>query len=232
MLNDIRALTFDVFGTVVNWRGTIIREGASYSQQVDWNQLATAWRSKYSPTLRRVANGELPWMSLDLLERQMLEETLRELGISAVSEAELARLSDVWTRLDPWPDSPPGLARLKRKYTICTLSNGSVRQLAGMAKHGNLPWDVIFSVEMFRAFKPDPKVYLGAAKLLQLEPRQLMMVAAHPHDLRAAKALGLGTAYVPRPDEWGSAQPLEPSEPGEFDVTAAGFEDLASKLGC
>jgi 2-haloacid dehalogenase len=167
-----------------------------------------------------------------VLERRMLDETLRELGVSGFSAAELARLSDVWTRLDPWPDSPPGLARLKRKYTICTLSNGSVRQLAGMAKKGNLPWDVIFSVEMFRAFKPDPKVYLGAAEFLQLQPSQVMMVAAHPPDLRAAKAQGLGTAYVPRPDEWGSSQPLDPAEAGEFDILASSFEDLATKLRC
>ncbi|MGH2365044.1 MAG: haloacid dehalogenase type II [Chloroflexota bacterium] len=224
------ALLFDVFGTVVDWRGAVIREGLAIAPRLDWGRLADVWRGHYAPTLRRVVAGELPWAPLDELQGQMLETTLTELGIAGLTETQRATLSRVWERLDPWPDVAAGLARLKERYIICPLSNGSVRELVGIARRGRLPWDAIFSTELFHTFKPDPRTYLGAAGLLQLAPAQVMMVAAHPLDLRAAAALGLQTAFVPRPLEWGPKTNVQPSGAGEFTVQAATFMDLADQL--
>jgi 2-haloacid dehalogenase len=231
MTPDIKALTFDVFGTVVDWRSAIIREGTTLRADVDWPSFADDWRRLYRPTIGRVTNGELPWATFDELQRVMLEQILEAAQVSRLTEEQKARLSAVWQRLDPWPDAVPGLARLKDRFVVCALSNGSVWQLISLAKHGGLPWDEIFSVELFRAYKPDPRVYLGACELLQLAPDQVMMVAAHVYDLQAARANGLRTAFVGRPDEWGPGVGPEQPEAGEFDVLAADFEDLASQLG-
>jgi len=229
--DNVSALLFDIFGTVVDYRGTIIREGAELDQSIDWGALSDSWRGLYQPSLDRVRKGELPWTKLDDLERMALDQVLAERGIASLSEAQKQHLNQVWERLDAWPDAAHGLARLKAKYTICTLSNGSVRQMVGIAKHANLPWDLILCAEVFHAYKPDPRTYLGAAELLQLEPAEVMMVAAHVYDLRSARSHGLGTAFVARPLEWGPGGKVDRPEAGEFDLVASDFADLASQLG-
>jgi 2-haloacid dehalogenase len=223
-------LTFDVFGTVVDYRSTIIREGQELDPAVDWGAFSDAWRSLYRPSLDRVLKGELPWTRLDDLERVALDQVLAQKGIS-LSEPQKEHLNRVWERLDAWPDAAAGLTRLKGRYIISPLSNGSVRQMVGIAKHAGLPWDVILCGEVFRTYKPDPRTYLGAAELLQLEPGEVMMVAAHVHDLRAARSHGLRTAFVARPLEWGPGGKQESPEAGEFDVLATDFLDLAQQLG-
>lgn len=227
---DVRALMFDVFGTVVDYRSTIIREGASIDPSIDWGALCDDWRKLYQPSLDRVRKGELPWTRLDDLERMALEHVLAQRGVN-LAEPRKQHLNDVWSRLDAWPDSVPGLQRLKSKYVLCTLSNGSVHQMVGTARHAGLPWDLILCAEVFRAYKPDPRTYLGSVDLLQLQPDQVMMVAAHVYDLRAARSHGLGTAFVSRPREWGPNGQADEPDGDEFDVIAKDLQDLASQLG-
>lgn len=230
---DVRALAFDVFGTVVDWRSTIIREGEQLNSEknlaVDWAAFADAWRGRYAPSMDRVRRGVSPWTNLDALHRASLEELIAEFGISGLLEEERDHLNRVWHRLEPWPDSVEGLARLKERYIITTLSNGNVALLTNMAKHAGLPWDVIFSAELVRHYKPDPQTYLMVPELLSLRPDQVMLVAAHPDDLRAARDNGLKTAYVTRPLEWGPEGEAEPPDPS-FDIVAGDFLDLAEKL--
>lgn len=187
--SEIKALTFDVFGTVVDWRSAIVREGQALGEH-DWAAFADDWRRLYRPTLERVIKGEMAWASFDELQRSMLEDVLEAHHFSGLSEEQKARFSTVWRRLDPWPDAIPGLQRLKERFVVCALSNGSMSQLISLAKHGGLPWDAILSVELFQAYKPDPRVHLGAINLLQLPAREVMMVAAHVYDLRPAAANG------------------------------------------
>jgi 2-haloacid dehalogenase len=231
----IKALTVDVYGTVVDWRRTIAREGAilvAREEGIDWAAVADAWRRLYQPTIDRVASGELAWSPFDDLQRLMLDQVLDDFGIVRLTEAEKTQLSQMWAHMDAWPDAVPGLARLKRRYIVCALSNGSVHQLVNIAKGAGLPWDLIISVEMFHAYKPDPRVYLGALGLLQCRPDEVMMVATHAYDLRAAASQGLRTAFVARPFEWGPQRIAERGEPGEFNIVAEDLEDLASQLGC
>jgi 2-haloacid dehalogenase len=234
-VSDVAALTFDVFGTVVDWRGSIIAEGEALGRakglKVDWPSFADGWRRKYGPSMDRVRRGALPWTNLDALHRMSLDELLTELGIDGLSEAERDELARAWHRLHPWPDAVPGLTRLRTRYVLSPLSNGNVALLTNMAKRAGLPWDCILSAELARAYKPDHAVYQMAADLLGLAPGQVMMVAAHVGDLRAAAAVGLRTAYVPRPREWGpDGPPVAPPDPS-FDIVAEDFEDLAVKLG-
>lgn len=234
-LSNIRALAFDVFGTVVDFRSTIIDEGraieARTGVRVDWPELADRWRGRYAPNLARVMSGELPWTVLDDLHRGALDEVLAELSGEALSEADRAEFNLVWHRLRPWPDSVPGLTALRRAYILATLSNGNVALLADMAKHAGLPWDCVLSAELVRAYKPDPRTYGMVPELLRLRPEQVMMVAAHPGDLRAAAAEGLRTAFVPRPYEHGPATVLPgPEELTGIDVVAGDLEDLAVRL--
>jgi 2-haloacid dehalogenase len=228
-----RALCFDIFGTVVDWRSSIIAEGEALSLrlgvQLDWAAFAEDWRAGYQPAMARVRRRELPWTTIDGLHRTILDTLLAQRGL-VWPEHEVARLNTVWHRLAPWPDSVAGLARLKARYVISTLSNGNLSLLVDMARHAGLPWDCVLSAELFHHYKPDPQVYLGAARLLDLSPQQVMMVAAHPSDLRAARACGLQTAYIPRPLEHGPGGPMEPFEPGEFDVTADSLTALADAL--
>jgi len=228
------ALVFDVFGTVVDWRSAVIAEGrtrgARLGLDVDWAAFADAWRAGYPLAMDEVRRGVLPWTNLDGLHRRILDRLLAERGI-VLDEAEAAEFNRVWRRLDPWPDTVEGLTRLKAKFPIATLSNGHVRLLLDMARHAGLPWDAIFSAELFGYYKPDPQAYLGACRLLDLPPGQVLMVAAHPSDLRGARAAGLRTAYVPRPLERGPGGPMEPWSEGEFDVVASDFVDLARQLG-
>jgi len=233
-MTDLGALVFDVFGTVVDWRSTIIREGAALGRKkdlaVDWAAFADAWRGRYAPSMDRVRSGEIPWTNLDSLHRASLEELLDEFGVESLSEEEKVRFNKVWHRLDPWPDAVEGLTRLKERYVISPLSNGNVALLVNMAKKTGLPWDLILSAELVRHYKPDPETYLMAPELLDLHPDQVMMVAAHPHDLRAAQENGLRTAYVPRPLESGPGGNAEPPDPS-FDLVASDFVELAEKLG-
>ena len=233
--NSVKALTFDVFGTVVDWRSSIIREGQLLSArkgfEIDWGEFADNWRAGYGPAMNRVRNGELPWTKIDDLHRMILDELVIEHGLVGLSEGELDDFNRAWHRLSPWPDTVAGLNRLKTKYVIATLSNGNVALITNMAKNAGLPWDAVLSAELAKHYKPDPEAYLTAADLLGLSPEQVMMVAAHPGDLRAAAKTGLRTAYVVRPLEQGPGRIVSNNTTGEFDYTANDFLDLARQLG-
>jgi 2-haloacid dehalogenase len=228
-----QALAFDVFGTVVDWRSSIIREleafGRKHGLQQDWPSFADEWRAGYVPAMDRVRRGELPWMKIDDLHRMILDGLLHAAGIS-VSDGEVDYLNRSWHRLDPWPDTVRGLTRLKERFLITTLSNGNVSLLTNMAKRAGLPWDCVISAELFHHYKPDPQAYLGCAELLDVPPDHLMLVAAHPGDLRAARGAGLMTGYVARPLEFGPGQQPHRIEADEFDFTATDLLDLADQL--
>jgi 2-haloacid dehalogenase len=235
---ELRALVFDVFGTVVDWRGGIIRDGRALSARrpelsVDWPAFADAWRGRYQPSMHRVRTGELEWTNLDGLHRASLDELLTELGLAdALDEADREYLVTGWHRLDPWPDSVPGLTRLKRRHVIAPLSNGNVALLVNMAKRAGLPWDLVLSAELVRHYKPDPRTYRSAFELLGLRPDQVMMVAAHLEDLAAARACGLRAGYVRRPLEWGpTGTAVEPRPHDELDLVVDSFTELADHLG-
>ena len=234
MPDDIRALTFDIFGTVVDWRTSLIREGqalqARLGVQADWAAFADAWRAGYVPAMASVAKGELPWTNIDGLHRRILDSLLPRFGLDHLPEAEKVQLNLAWHRLDPWPDSVAGLTRLRSGYTLATLSNGNVSLLVNMAKRAGLPWDCVLSAELFGRYKPDPAVYTGAAAMLGLAPAQVMMVAAHPSDLLAAQRAGLRTAYVARPLEWGVGGWVEPMGELVPDVQADSLVGLADRL--
>jgi len=232
--DSVKALTFDVFGTVVDWRSTLIREGRALGRakglDVDWPAFADAWRDGYGPAMNRVRSGQLPWKTIDELHRLILDGLLEQFGIAGLDEAEKDQFNRAWHRLDPWPDAVEGLTRLKARFIVASLSNGNVSLLVNMAKHGGLPWDAVLSAELAGRYKPDREVYLKAADLLGLEPGTVMMVAAHKGDLRAAARAGLRTAFVPRPQERPNRQ-IDLAVDGEFDVSAADFVELARQLG-
>jgi len=233
-VSTVKALAFDVFGTVVDWRSTVIRDGEKLGREkdlhIDWAAFADEWRGRYAPSMDRVRRGERAWTNLDALHRNSLTELLEVFGIEGLTEEEKDYLNKVWHRLDPWPDSVPGLRRLKERYVITTLSNGNVALLTNMAKTAGLPWDLILSAELVRRYKPNPETYLMVPYLLGLRPDEVMLVAAHPSDLRHAQENGLRAAYVPRPREWGPEGEAEESDPS-FDLVAEGLVDLAGKLG-
>ena len=235
-LSDVRALCFDVFGTVVDWRESIARETAAAlgprGISRDWRAFADAWRARYQPAMEEVRSGRRPWTRLDDLHRENLLALLEDEAIRGLSEAEIDHLNRAWHRLDPWPDTIEGLSRLKRRYILAPLSNGNVALMVNMAKRASLPWDVILGAEVARAYKPQPEAYLRAAALLDLAPGQCMMVAAHNRDLVAAAACGLRTAFVLRPTEHGPDQKTDLRAQQAFDVVADSFVDLAGKLGC
>jgi len=230
----VKAMVFDVFGTVVDWRSSIIAEGRRLGRErrikINWAAFTNAWRAGYRPAMVRVRSGELPWTSIDELHRVILDGLLKQFGIAGLDEPGIAHLNRAWHRLKPWPDARAGLARLKRGFVIATLSNGNVALLTNMAKAAGLPWDCILSAELFRHYKPDPETYLGAARLLGVAPGELMMVAAHKDDLFAAKACGLRTAFVPRPREYGPEVRADVKRERAFDVHAHDFNDLADQL--
>jgi 2-haloacid dehalogenase len=231
VIGTVRALTFDVFGTVVDWRSAIVRDGRELRADVDWAALADDWRRLYRPTIDAVTRGEVSWATFDVLQRRMLDRIVAKYALSDLTDAELAHLATVWERMTPWPDAVDGLRRLRERFVVCALSNGSLAQLVALAKFGRLPWDAVLSVELFRAYKPDPRVYRGAAELLQRAPSEVAMVACHPYDLEGARACGLATAYVARPLEWGADAPAEVVEDGRFDLSTIDFHDLATRLG-
>ena len=234
-VNAIKVLAFDVFGTVVDWRSSVIAEGEALGRakgiKIDWPAFADAWRGVYRPSLDRVQKGELPWTKLDDLHRASLEKILTQFRIEGLSRDEIEHFNRVWHRLDPWPDSVAGLQRLKTRFVITTLSNGNISLLTNMAKHAGLPWDCILSAENVRHYKPDSEVYLLVPELFDLKPAEVMMVAAHERDLQAARTLGLRTAFVHRPLEHGpgKASSIPPAE--KYDFVAKDFLDLAGQLG-
>jgi 2-haloacid dehalogenase len=231
----VKALVFDVFGTVVDWRGSIIREVRTLARanklDLDPAEFADAWRAGYQPAMAKVRSGELGWTKIDALHRMILDDLVVRFGVRGLKEAELDHLNRVWHRLRPWPDARPGLKALKKTRIIATLSNGNVSLLANMAKFGGLPWDCIFSGEIFHHYKPDPETYLGACELLSLEPAEVMMVAAHKNDLFAAKGCGLATGFVRRPLEQGPGVRKDLKPERGFDINADDFLDLARRLG-
>ena len=231
---DIKILAFDVFGTVVDWRSSVIAEGEQLGRAkglaVDWAAFADAWRSIYRPYMDRVQSGELPWTKLDDLHRLMLNETLKRFAIANLAEDEKEHLNRVWHRLNPWPDSAPGLQRLKSRFVVTTLSNGNISLLTNMAKHAGLPWDCILSAENVKHYKPDPSVYLLVPELFDLKPEQVMMVAAHEHDLQSAQKHGLRTAFVHRPMERGPGNALSIPPKDRYDIVTTSFIGLAEQL--
>jgi 2-haloacid dehalogenase len=230
-----QVLVFDTFGTVVDWRSSVIAEGETLGRakgiEVDWPAFADAWRGGYGPSMNRVRKGELPWTKLDTLHRMVLDELLPRFGLGGLDEAEKAAFNRVWHRLRPWPDSVNGLTRLRSRFVIAPLSNGNLSLLTNMAKQAKLPWDCILSTELVRHYKPDPETYLMPGAFFDLPPAEVMMVAAHPGDLQSAKALGLKTAYVHRPLEYGAGKAAAAPAAGSFDYHATDFVNLAEQLG-
>jgi 2-haloacid dehalogenase len=233
---SIRMCVFDTFGTVVDWHGSVSAEVNELARrkgwQVDGVAFAEAWRGNYGPSMNRVRSGELPWTDLDGLHRMTLDELLPRFGMVGLTEAEKAHLNRAWHRLQPWPDAPVGLARLRTRYVLSPLSNGNVALLTNMAKFGGLPWDCVLGSDIVRHYKPDPEMYLMPGQFFGLAPSAVLMVAAHPGDLDAAKRSGLRTAYVHRPLERGVDREAPPwPELGRFDFLATDFGDLATQLG-
>jgi len=234
-LASVKALVFDTFGTVVDWRTSVTREVETLAKRkgltVNGAKFADAWRAQYAPNMNRVRTGELPWTKLDRLHRMALDKILIDFRITGLSEAETDALNRAWHRLAPWPDAVSGLTRLKKKFTIAPLSNGNISLITDMAKHSGLPWDCILGAELVRHYKPDPEVYRSAADFLDLKLADVMMVAAHLGDLRAAKAAGLRTAFVVRPLEYGPDRKPDLEADSSIDIAAKDFNDLAGKLG-
>ena len=233
---NVKALTFDVFGTVVDWRSSLIREGEALGKakglSFDWAKFADSWRGLYQPAMDEVRSGRRPWTKLDDLHRESLDKLLVQFGIKGLSEAEIDHFNRAWHRLDPWPDSVPGLTRLKRKFVLATLSNGNVALMVNMAKYGGLPWDAILGAEVARHYKPQPECYRTTAEFLGLTPGECMMVAAHNGDLGKASEVGLRTAFVPRPNEHGPGSNRDVTPARQWDIVAKDFQDLAQQLGC
>ena len=234
-MQSIEALVFDVFGTVVDWRGSITREGRALGERknikFNWGRFANAWRAGYAPAMDRVRKGELPWMNIDQLHRLILDELLVKFKIDGLTEEDKDHFNRAWHRLKPWPDSVRGLKRFKKKFVIATLSNGNMSLLTNMAKNGGLPWDCVISAELFGHYKPDPETYEGAAKMLGFARDRVMLVAAHKDDLRAAQRSGLHAAFVARPKEFPPSKKLDLSPDSTFDYNATSLIDLADQLG-
>ena len=228
----VRALVFDVFGTVVDWRSGVAREVRRLlGERADPLEFADDWRGRYGPSMDRVRTGAQPWTPLDALHRASLDELLAECGLGEVDEPTRAELVLAWHRLDPWPDGLPGLTRLHRAHVLAPLSNGNIALMVDLARRSGLPWDAVLGAEVVRRYKPDPAVYDSASALLGLAPGQVCMVAAHVEDLASARARGLRTAYVHRPDEFGGRRTPPPTDP-EADWSVSSMVDLADALGC
>jgi 2-haloacid dehalogenase len=234
-VQQVQALLFDVFGTVVDWRSGVIRDVTAVAGRagvsLDAARFADQWRAGYRPAMDLVRSGQLPWTKLDGLHRRVLDGLAGEFGLAGLPAAELDWLNTCWHRLDPWPDAVPGLARLRQRYVLAAFSNGNVALLVNMAKRAGLPWDAILSAELFRRYKPDPQTYLGAVELLSLDPARVMLVAAHNDDLSAAADLGLATSFLPRPAEHGPGQQANLAPTREYTVVATDLADLATQLG-
>jgi 2-haloacid dehalogenase len=233
-LSKLKVLVFDVFGSVVDWRSSIVRDLGAWGQtqglSVDWEAFALAWRSLYQPKMQQVRSGQRSWTILDDLHRESLNELMPTFGLSHLTEAQAQHVNRVWHRLDAWPDAIAGLQQLKAHYIIGPLSNGNISLLANMAKHAGLNWDLSFSTEWFKAYKPEPQAYLGVAQAMNLEPAQVMLCASHNDDLRAARAVGLKTAFWPRPTEYGPNQVKDKVAEESWDIVATDIRDLADQL--
>ena len=235
---DIRACLFDVFGTVVDWRTSVAREAAAFFAEkriagIDPVEFAMEWRKLYQPSMEEVRSGRRAFTILDVLHRESLEVLLKRFSISGLSEEDKDHMNRAWHRLTPWPDVVEGLGRLKRKLVVAPCSNGNIALMVNLAKHSGLPWDCILGAETARAYKPMPEAYLASCRQLGLAPGQVMMVAAHNGDLKAAKAQGLATAFVPRPAEYGPGQASDlAADPACVDLPVASFVELADKLRC
>ena len=235
-MQGLKAILFDTFGTVVDWRGSLIADfsawGAARGLSVDWAAFIDAWRDAYRPSMDRVRRGEQEWTILDDLHRQSLDGLAARFGIDGLSEEDLLHLTHGWRRLHAWPDAIPGMTRLKRRFIVAPLSNGNVALLVNMAKFAGIPWDMVFGSEIPRAYKPDPRVYLGACAMLGLQPDEAMMAAAHNYDLFAARALGLRTGFIARPTEYGPNQNKDLAAESDWDIVAGSVVEMADKLGC
>ena len=210
---EVQALIFDVFGTVVDWRGGLLAQLDSWGRKRgikgDWTGLVDAWRMAYAPSMMRVRSGERPWADLDQLQRESIEDLAPQFGAARLDGAALDEMVRMWHALPGWPDSSTGLHRLRKRFVIAPLSNGHLALLVRIAKRADLPWDAVFGADVFRHYKPDPETYLGAVGLLALKPSEVMLVAAHPFDLAAAAKYGLRTCYVSRPLEYGAGRKIE-----------------------
>ena len=233
-LKNVKAMTFDVFGTVVDWRSSIARESKMVGDQkgfdLDWDDFADKWRAGYGPSMNKVRTGELPWTKIDVLHRMILDELLSEYNITNLTESEKDHFNRAWHRLDPWPDSVPGLTELKKNYVISPLSNGNVALLVNMAKHGGLPWDTVLSAELAQHYKPDPEAYQSTSEFLGFPIEQIMMVAAHKNDLKSAKGQGMMTGYIPRPKEHGPNTTVDSNPEDYIDIIGENFVDFANKM--
>jgi 2-haloacid dehalogenase len=236
MTGKIKALLFDVFGTVVDWRSGAIRDvtelARAQEKEVDAAAFADAWRADYHPAMDLVRQGQLPWAKLDALHRRTLDRLLGESGLTGLTEADKDWLNRCWHRLDPWPDAVPGIRRLKERFVVAAFSNGNISLLVEMAKRAGLPWDCVLSAELFQHYKPDPEIYQGACELLSLTPPEVMLVAAHNDDLRAGADQGLATAFVFRPGEMGPYRHDNMTPARTYTCTPPDFEGLAAALGC
>ena len=233
-LKNVKAMTFDVFGTVVDWRSSIAREAKMVGDQkgfdLDWDDFADKWRAGYGPSMNKVRTGELPWTKIDVLHRMILDELLSEYNITNLTESEKDHFNRAWHRLDPWPDSVPGLTELKKNYVISPLSNGNVALLVNMAKYGGLPWDTVLSAELAQHYKPDPEAYQSTSEFLGFPIEQIMMVAAHKNDLKSAKGQGMMTGYIPRPKEHGPNTTVDSNPEDYIDIIGENFVDFANKM--
>lgn len=232
----IQALIFDVFGTLVDWRTSIIAELRAFGAErglahVDWDGFVDDWRAAYVPAMERVRTGERPWANLDALHRASFDELAERFGLNVLGERERARCAFAWHRLHAWPEVPAALRRLRKRYILAPLSNGNVSLLIDLARYADLSFDTILSAELFRHYKPDPQTYLGAAELLGVPPGDVLMVAAHNGDLHAAANLGLKTAFVPRPGEYGPRQNEDRTADAGIDCLVRDLDDLADRLG-
>ena len=236
-LASVKACVFDVFGTVVDWRTSVIadatRRGKAKSLNVNWVEFTDRWRMGYVPAMNKVRKGEIPWTRLDDLQRMILEDLLKQYKIQGLSEEYKADWAHVWRRLKPWPDSVEGLTRLKNKYIISPMSNGNVALMTKLAKFGGLPWDVVLGSDLVQHYKPDREMYLSAPFYLDLKPEEVMMCAAHADDLQAARSCGLRTGFIYRPDEFGGGSAGTPAKakPGDFDVVSVSIIELAQQMG-
>jgi 2-haloacid dehalogenase len=236
-LANVKACVFDTFGTVVDWRGSVIAEATGWGKakglNINWAEVADHWRLGYVPVMEKVRKGEIPWTNLDDLNRMTLEGVLRRYKIVGLSEEEKTQWAHVWRRLKPWPDSVEGLGRLKKKYIISPLSNGNVALMTHMAKLRGLPWDLILGSDLVKHYKPDREMYLSAPFYLDLKPEEVMMCAAHIPDLQAARSYGLRTGFIYRPNEYGGGTVGVPdrAKPGDFDLVSGSIVDLAEQLG-
>ena len=232
----VKALLFDIFGTVVDWRTSIIAEGRAFGARHgldrDWEAFADDWRGLYQPAMEQVRNGNRGFVKLDILHRENLDQLFAKYDIGGISEADTDRLNRAWHRLLPWADTVPGLCRLKRRFILTTLSNGNIALMVNLARNAALPWDAILGAEVAQAYKPMPEAYLRSCGALDLDPGECMLVAAHNGDLQAARDCGMRTAYVNRPTEYGPHQKTDFHATSDWDQVAESMVELADQLGC